>query len=664
MKLDDPVLALPFVGNVYGQRLQKLDIYSINDLLHHIPSRYEDLSVCKKISQVHPGETVTILASVASIKNLYTRVGKKIQIALVEDETGTIPAIWFNQPFLVRTITAGVKLNVSGKVDFYGHKIAFISPQFEKIIPGASPIHTGKIVPIYPETYGVSSKWLRRQISLAYQKTESEIEEYLPETIRKQEGLMTLKKSIEKIHFPQNLEEVDQAKRRLAFDEILLLELRSQARKMARRKTKLAYKINVKNDLINEFINGLPFKLTSSQEKASFEIIKDLAKDYPMNRLLDGDVGSGKTLVAALAGLATFLAGYQTVFMAPTQILASQHASTLEKLFAPFKMRISLVTSEIKNYKPGRSDIFVGTHALIHQKVDFDKVALVVIDEQQRFGVEQRSHLVKSVQGEPVAPHVLTMTATPIPRSVALTFYGDLDLSTLTESPQGRQKVTTWIVPSLKRDKAMSWIAKKLRETKSQAYVVCPLIEESQLETLSSIKAVKIEYHLLKKLFPGFKIGLLHGKLKSLQKEKVIEDFRSGKIDILVATPVVEVGMDIANATIMVIEAADRFGLAELHQLRGRVGRGPKKSYCLIFSETRSEKSAKRLIALTKSLSGSQLAQLDLELRGPGEIFGLRQHGIPNLKIASWRDIDLIRQAKAVASKLHQVAITGKIVLN
>lgn len=663
MKLEDSVVALPFVGNVYAQRLLKLDVTSINDLLHHIPSRYEDLSVFKKIREVHPGETVTILGKVAAIKNLYTRGGKKIQIALVEDETGTIQAIWFNQPFLVRTITIGAKINISGKVDFYGHKIAFISPQFEKIIPGVYPIHTGKIVPIYPETFGVSSKWLRRQISLAYEKTRSEIKEYLPSSILKKEGLISLKKSIAKIHFPQNLEEVDPAKKRLAFDEILSLELSSQVRKMERKTTKLAYKINIKNDLINEFIKGLPFKLTSSQEKAGREIMSDLAKEYPMNRLLDGDVGSGKTVVAALSSFACFLAGYQTVFMAPTQILAAQHAFTLEKLFSTFKMRISLITSEIKNNQPGRSDIWVGTHALIHRRVDFDKVALVVIDEQQRFGVEQRSHLVKIVQGERVAPHVLTMTATPIPRSVALTFYGDLDLSTLTESPQGRQKVATWIVPSLKRENAMNWIAKKLKETKSQAYVVCPLIEESQYETLLSIKAVKIEYHLLKKLFPGFRIGLLHGQLNSQEKEKVIEDFRSGKIDILVTTPVVEVGMDITNATIMVIEAADRFGLAELHQLRGRVGRGPKKSYCLIFSESPSEKSSMRLLALTKSLSGSQLAQLDLQLRGPGEIFGLRQHGIPHLKIASWRDIDLIKKAKAVASKLQKVAITGKIVL-
>ena len=463
---------------------------------------------------------------------------------------------------------------------------------------------------------------------------------------------MDLPTSIKEIHFPNEPENAKKARQRLAFDELLSLQITNLKRKLAWQKNHPVYKLEIKKEEINKFIDRLPFKLTGSQEKVIDEIITDFKKPYPMNRLLEGDVGSGKTVVAATAAFIAFLNGCQSVIMAPTQILAQQHFDTLNSLLQPFKVRISLITSSISKSDLGRTDIFVGTHSLIHQKLNMDKVSLVVIDEQHKFGVEQREHLVKRVGQKNISPHVLTMTATPIPRTVALTFYGDLDLSTLNEIPKGRQKITTWIVPKEKREGAYAWINSQISNLNSQIFIVCPLIEESGAETLKDIKSVTKEFINLKKIFKEKGLGLLHGKLKLEEKNKVIDDFRNKKLDILVATPVVEVGIDIPNATIMVIEASDRFGLAQLHQLRGRVGRSDKKSYCLLFYQNESEKSKARLSAMEEGISGFELAELDLKLRGPGEIFGLKQSGIPELKIASWTDIILIKKAKEVAEAL------------
>jgi ATP-dependent DNA helicase RecG len=370
-----------------------------------------------------------------------------------------------------------------------------------------------------------------------------------------------------------------------------------------------------------------------------------------MNRLLEGDVGSGKTVVAAIAAFASFINGFQAVFMAPTQILAQQHYETLSNIFKGQKIRINLITSSFKKNDLGRADIFIGTHALIHQKINFDKVALVVIDEQHRFGVEQREHLIKIVKKR-LTPHVLTMTATPIPRTVALTLYGDLDLSTLNELPLGRQKIVTWIVPPFKQGKAYPWISQQIQKENIQVFIVCPLIEESEVETMKTVASVKKKYQELKNIFKKEKLGLLHGKLPAKEKDKVISEFRKGKIDILVTTPVVEVGIDVPNATIMIIEGAERFGLAQLHQLRGRVGRSEKKSYSLLFTKDKSPKVLARLEALSQNLSGFTLAELDLKLRGPGEILGMKQHGYLDLKIASWSDTDLINLSQKVAGKI------------
>jgi len=640
MDLNSPVGVLPMVGPIYQKRLEKIGIKTFKDLIYHIPARYLDFREKSPISRLSIGESITIKGKVDSIKNLYTRSGKKIQLAQVSDKSGSVDVIWFNQPFLIKTIKEGETYSFSGKVDWFGRKKAMISPL----------INTFGIVPIYPETYGISSKWLRGKIKTAYQLIGGEITEYLPQTY----GFLDLPSAIKEIHFPNDPDRAKKARERLAFDELLALQITNLKRKSAWQKNHPVYNLEINRKEINQFIDNLPFKLTVSQNKVIDEIIEDLQKPYPMNRLLEGDVGSGKTVVAAAAAFIAFLNGCQSVIMAPTQILAQQHFDTLNNLLQPFKVRISLITSAITEKDLGRCDIFVGTHSLIHQKINIDKVALVVIDEQHKFGVEQREHLVKKIGKKNISPHVLTMTATPIPRTVALTFYGDLDLSTLNETPEGRQKITTWVVPKEKRENAYKWIDSQITVHRSQCFIVCPLIEESEAETLKDIKSVTKEFLNLKSIFINRRVGLLHGKLKIEEKNKVVEDFRNRKLDILVATPVVEVGIDIPNATIMVIEAADRFGLAQLHQLRGRVGRSDIKSYCLLFYQNEGEKSKARLSAMEKGISGFELAELDLKLRGPGEIFGLRQSGIPELKIASWTDIDLIKKAKEAAEEISK----------
>ena len=645
------------MGPVYQKRLQKLNIETIEDLLLHIPYRYLDFRQSTKINSAQISDTVTIKGRVISIKNQYTRQGKKLQIASVGDDSGEIAVVWFNRPFLVRTIFPGDDISLAGKVDWFGRNKALVSPEYEIVKEGKARLHTAGLIPVYPETYGISSKWLRTRISDVLSEInkfvshEIKLDEYLPDIIIGKYNFPKFAEAVRIIHFPQNLSAVEPARKRLAFEELLRLQLSSLKRKIEWKRNLPAYKLGVDKSIVDNFIKTLPFELTKSQKEAIDEILSDLAKDKPMNRLLEGDVGSGKTVVAAIAALIAFANGYQTVIMAPTQILASQHYNTLKTLFDPLKVRVSLVTSAFKKSDLGRADIFVGTHALINKKAKFDKVALVVIDEQHRFGVAQRAELVKKSKNRSSVPHILTMTATPIPRTMALTIYGDLDLSVLSDMPQGRIKVTTWIVPPIKRGGAYNWIRKQIKKDKIQVFNVCPLIEESEKETMQDVKAVTQEYQILAKIFKGFKLGLLHGRIPAKKKEEAIGAFKEGKTDILVTTPVVEVGIDIANATIMLIEGAERFGLAQLHQLRGRVGRGQKKSYCLLFTDSKSQTVLTRLSALQKYNSGFELAELDLKLRGPGEVFGTKQHGFPELKVATWHDSELIKETGIIAEK-------------
>lgn len=649
MNLKDSVNKLPLVGPVYVKRLNKLGISTIKDLIYHAPHRYLDFRLASPISRTQPGETVTLKGEVTSIKNQYTKSRKKIQFAEIKDNTGTISIVWFNQPFLIKNIKKGDTLSLSGKIDWFGRKKAMISPEYEKLSDNSYTVHTGRLVPIYPETAGVSSKWIRGRINFLFPLIENQIKEILPKEILERYSLAGLKTSLKNIHFPKDHLDAKYARKRLSFDELLMLQLANLYKKIDWDKNEVVHKLDINRNAVNKFLKSLPFEFTKSQKRVSEEIIDDLEKDTPMNRLLEGDVGSGKTVIAALASFISFANEKQSVFMAPTQILAQQHFNTLKEIFDPFNVRISLVTSAGVESGPGKTDIFVGTHSLIHKKVKFDNVSLVVIDEQQRFGVEQRAHLITQTGKKRKAPHVLTMTATPIPRTVMLTLYGDLDLSTLDELPKGRQQITTWVVPPQKRKGAYSWIEKQIVKDKVQVFVICPLIEESEIDSMKQVKAANAEYKKLSKLFSSINLGLLHGKLKIKEKKSIMTSFKEGKVNILVSTPVVEVGIDVPNATIMVIEGAERFGLAQLHQLRGRVGRGDKKSYCLLFTEVRSKKVRARLSALQKSLSGFELAEIDLNLRGPGEIFGTKQHGFIDLKIATWRDTGLIKKAKIVA---------------
>lgn len=652
MKLSDGVSNLPMVGPVYVKRLQKLNIFTIEDLLNHIPHRYIDYRTVSPIDKVQVGENLTVQGEIVTAKNIYTKNRKRIQLAEIKDKTGTIQAVWFNQTYLVRSLKKGRKFSFSGKIDWFDRKKTLISPDFEDLTNKNHSVHTARLVPVYPETAGVSSKWLRSRIDYTYERFSDKIMEFLPDAVLHKYSFPNYKIALSTVHFPKKLGEVENSVHRLAFNELLFHQLKSLYRKKDWETYKAVHKLKIDKKIFDKFTKSLPYKLTNSQKNAIKEIFNDLESDFPMNRLLEGDVGSGKTVVAAAAAFASFVNGFQSIFMAPTQILAQQHYKTLKDIFDKFKVRVTLVTSGGIKSDLGKSDIFVGTHALIHNKVNFDNVAVVVIDEQHRFGVEQRAHLVKKSGRKNRSVHVLTMTATPIPRSVALTVYGDLALSTLTELPIGRKPITTWLVPSRKRQGAYGWIKEQIKKLGVQAFIICPLIEESETESMKQVKAATEEFNELKHIFSDLKLDLLHGRQSAKQKDKVVTKFKNGKTDILVSTPVVEVGIDVPNATIMLIEAADRFGLAQLHQLRGRVGRGKEKSYCLLFTDSHSRKVNERLSALKKTMSGFELAELDLKLRGPGELFGVRQHGFPELKIATWQDTELIKNARNLAEEV------------
>lgn len=634
MNLSDSVSTLPFVGPNYEKKIEKLGILTISDLLHHIPHRYLDFSKITKIADIKVGEVVTAIGEITSIRNQNTKSGRLMQIGQIADETGKISIAWFSQPFLTRMLFPGIKIAVSGEVSWFAGKPAFFSPQYEKIEENHETVHTGKIIGVYPETAGLSSKWLKARIKYALDRVV--IDDFLTNEAIKKNGLFSFPEAIKKVHFPKSLEEAEKARERLAFNEFfdLLTKAKERKKKLIKKK---GLSLKFEANKVDQFVDSLSFKLTNSQIKTYKEILSDLEQKVPMNRLLQGDVGSGKTVVSAISAFATFLSGYQTVLMAPTQILANQHYETLKVMFKDFKIRISLITGSVIKEEVGISDIIVGTQALLNKS--FERVGLLIIDEQHKFGVKQINFLQKT------NPHVLTMTATPIPRTIAQTLFSDMDLSIIDELPKNRQKIKTWLVPNDKRDGAYEWIKKQIKENKSQAFIICPLVEESESETLKSVKSVKKEYENLQKVFPKLSIGLLHGKLKEKEKNEILLKFKNGETDILLSTPVVEVGIDIPNATIMLIEGADRFGLAQLHQLRGRVGRGNLESYCLLFTENDSEKAIKRLSALTKTSSGFELAELDLKLRGAGDVLGTKQSGFGNLKIADWSQTEIIKQA-------------------
>lgn len=658
MYFDAPIQKAGAWFKRYATLLEKLDIKTLGNLLYHIPFRYEDYSLVSTIANMQPGEVVTVRGTIIDIQNEYTRSSLRLQKATIADDTGNIDVTWFNQPFLPKIMKKGDRVSLSGKVTTFGVKKILESPEYEIVTTGNTTIHTGRLVPIYPETKGISSKWIRRQIYRLLNETFVNGIEFLPSTIRKKHNLSELKKALQDIHFPLSLEDAQRARERLSFDELFLLQLTAiEKRDIWKKQLKSSpFAVATFTKDMDAFISKLPFTLTNAQKKAVEDIYADLSLEKPMNRLLEGDVGSGKTVVGAIAIYLAHLNGYQSVLMAPTEILAEQHYKTLSKLLSPLGVKVELRTSshkgkETKNLHPSpltlNADILVGTHAVLSEKIHFENLGLVVIDEQQRFGVAQRAMIRKKGK----SPHVLTMTATPIPRTIALTLYGDLDLSFLDEMPRGRKIIKTWLIPLEKRQGAYEWIQKQVTQTKSQAFIICPFIEES--ENMQTVRAATKEFkRLQKEIFPDLKLGLLHGRLSAKEKDAVLEDFRKEKTDILVATPVVEVGIDITNATIMLIETAERFGLAQLHQLRGRVGRGSKQSYCLLFTESKSETTTQRLKAMETRFIGRELAELDLALRGPGEMYGTKQHGTHMLKIASFADVSLIEKARKEAQEV------------
>lgn len=686
MKLTDSVSKIRFVGKKYQKKLQRLDIETVEDLLHHYPTRYKDFSQIKKISQLLAGEAATIKGEVLEIKNIFTRRGKKLTKAIVRDDSGTLLLVWFNQHYITNTIKNGDTFYFSGQLKNFSGQPAFLSPEYEKDENNQprndqpeNLIHTGRLVPVYPETKGVSSKWLRARIQFVFENLKEKPPDLLPKKVTAKHNLKNLYQALQHIHFPKKEREIKKAKKRLAFEEMFWFQLQNIKKKKEWKLQKSAPPIILSEENgrgVQNLIDNLPFKLTTAQKRCVEEIRKDLKKEEPMNRLLQGDVGSGKTIVAVIISYITTLAGKNVAYMAPTEILAQQIYSVFKKNLEPFKLSISLETGSTQSDSSAvkqSADITIGTHALLHRSETLENLGLVIIDEQHRFGVKQRAKLLNNNK-QAATPHNLTMTATPIPRSLALTSYGHLDISTIDELPPNVKPTKTWVVPEHKRSAGYKWIKNQLsainvqrtaqnrtRKAKSKrrkadltnkAFIICPLIEESQYETLKDVKSVTTEYKRLKKIFSDFDVGLLHGQMTNEEKEKVTKNFRKGKIQILVATPVVEVGIDIPQANIMVIEGAHRFGLASLHQLRGRVGRAGQESYCLLFTPKKSESARKRLRALEKYHSGLKLAEIDLKMRGPGELYGTKQHGIPEFRLASLSDLNLIKTTRAAAQEI------------
>lgn len=690
---------VPKITTTYQKRLKKLGIKTIGDLLFHFPARYEDFSDIIKISYARKmvAENVCIQGEILEIET--TRTFKKfmnITQAVIQDETGQINAIWYNQPYLEKSLSEGDFVCLAGKVGISKTGPFLSNPIHEKIygdeFDNENLTHTGRIVPIYPETKGLTSRWLRYIIKPLLNYITNQIPETLPEEILKKYKFLPIKEALQKVHFPKSFEDADAAKARFSFEEIFLIQL-SVLKEKAKLILKKAPECKMNEDLMKSFTNQLPFQLTDSQKKCAFTILKDLEKSVPMSRLLQGDVGSGKTVVAAMASLSVVKNNLQTAIMAPTEILAKQHFKEFSKLLSEFNVTIGLLTSKearifkeeqttelskkslLGDLETGQLNILIGTHSLIQKNVEFKNLALVVVDEQHRFGVGQRAELTNN---KVKVPHLLSMTATPIPRTLALTIYGDLDLSLITEMPKNRKKIKTIIVEPLQRKSAYEFIEKEVKNGKG-VFVICPKIESKKTDskiikdsTLSSsfepqnystkslasllvndVKAVKEEYERLsKEVFPDLRITMLHGKMKPEEKERIMIDFKKGEIDILVSTSVIEVGIDVPRATIMMIEGAERFGLSQLHQFRGRVGRSDAQSYCFLFTTIPDQLNRRRLKALVESDNGFVLAQKDLEIRGPGQIYGTQQWGLPDFAMAGLFNIFLVEKTRSAAKEI------------
>ena len=703
MDLSSPIEKVPRIGPTLQKRFKKLGIKTIKDLIYHFPQRYEDFSNFSKINSLIPKTNVSIRGKILEIKSsLAWRKRMTLTKAIIGDKSGAVKIVWFGKPYITDNLQIGDEVFMTGKVSQGKKGLYLNNPSYEKITESGSPFDSKIIglMPIYPETEKLSSKWLRGIIRQVLAISKNNLQEILPESFLKEFNLLPLPKAIWQIHFPDSLESAEKSRKRFALEELFLIETFILKERIKLLQTK-AHQIPMDVPLIKRFVESLAFKLTNAQRKSAWQILKDLEKSHPTNRLLEGEVGSGKTVVATIAALNTAKAGFQVAIMAPTEILTKQHFKEVAKMLFKFKLTIALLTGKedkimakklkgemieasrkkiLEKCIKGEIDILIGTHALIQDKVKFKNLGLVIIDEQHRFGIEQRARLCRGSGGQAnEIPHLLSMTATPIPRSLALTIYGDLDLSIIDELPVGRRKIITKVVQPKGRQKVYDFIKNQI-DLGKQAFIICPRIE-SQTTTYKiqsgwkDVKTVSEETERLsKEIFPDLKIAMLHGRMKPKEKEKIMSAFAKGyggssealreggrdflardkknKIDILVATSVIEVGIDVPNASVMVIESADRFGLAQLHQLRGRVGRSSNQSYCFLFTDSSSQKTRQRLEAILKSEDGFELAEKDLEIRGPGEFGGKKQWGIPDLAMTSLKNFALVEKVKQSAKAI------------
>lgn len=642
----DSVTTIKGVGAAMVLKFQALGVYTVADLLAFYPRRYNDYSTVTSIDRLQQGP-VTVKATVDQITGRYVRRGMHITEAVVSDPTGSLKLVWFNQPYRANATKHGHEYFVSGNFEMSRGRLSVMNPAMELV--SDLPINAARVVPVYKETKGLKSTAIRKVLANLHAAIKV-LPDHLPESVISQNNLIPHASAVMSMHFPQSMEEIEIARRRLGFEEIFSLSVASVLNKREAAKEQ-THVIPFDEQLAQTFVRSLPFELTNSQRVVAWKIFQDMQQDMPMNRMVEGDVGSGKTVVAAMAAVMAINNGYQVALMAPTELLAQQHADGIFRLLEPLNLQheVALLTGSVKPKQKaelyaaiatGKTHFMIGTHALITEKVDMHNLGLIIIDEQHRFGVEQRKKLQQKANGR--MPHVLSMTATPIPRTLALTLYGELDISILHEKPKNRLPIITHIESPNSRAQLYKKVDAEL-EKGHQMFVVCPLITES--DKLQALSAEKVYDDFSKKSFKHRRVGLLHGKMKPEDKEAIMQQFAAHNLDILVSTTVIEVGVDVPNATVMLIEGAERFGLAQIHQLRGRVGRGTTQGYCyLVMSD--SKEPTRRLKALESSSDGFKLSELDLEIRGPGAIYGASQSGQLDLRVAKLTDVKLIEAAR------------------
>jgi len=711
LPLDTPLFRIKGITPRFFSLLQKLGLNTVRHLLYYFPIRYEDYSKIIKIEEVESlvrnskersSGPATICATVKKISSRQSWTNRKLTIveAILEDETGTIEAVWFNQPFITKMLKEGTEVSIAGSATLQNNRVIFSGPTYE-VVRGALR-HTGRLIPIYSETQGLTSKGIRSFVNLVL-KMQPNLEEALPPEILKTHGFPELRKAITDIHFPKSYAEAVTAKKRFAFEDLLLLQLHNIIERLLLAK-KQTVSITPNIDSIKTLLSALPFELTNSQKTALWEILQDMEKSHPMNRLLQGDVGSGKTIVAALAAVHTAYANHQSAFMAPTEILAIQHYETFKKFFGSFEGGVALLTSStarlfygndlesevqkkklVSDIKRGKIKVVFGTHALIQKSILWHSLAFITVDEQHRFGIEQRAALLRSGNKESKSkdaeeeerknsefqipnfsrrlPHLLSMSATPIPRTLSMTLFGDLDLSLIIEAPKNRKPIKTKVALKDDREKIYAFIREEIEKGR-QAFIVCPRIERKEDESNKDeahlpskkelreleMKTVTEEFDKLKKhVFPDLRLAMLHGKLKPREKDTIMKDFKDKKYEVLVSTSVIEVGVDVPNATVMAIENSENFGLAQLYQFKGRVGRGEHESFCFLLTESNNPQVKERLNIVATAKSGFELAEYDLKTRGPGEFLGTSQSGTPDLAMKAVQNPELVKESREAA---------------